>query len=269
MKKFLVLYFLTILALNCFSQNSSWTPSTNLLYSTPITTTKVGIGTSSPSYVLHVKNNSTGWTNIVENNGCLVYSAYALSSSDGCGMHIRVNNSRSDRYALQIFDGSNYIFHAANNGKIGIGTSNPSNDISVNGTIDATKIGIGTTTPSNDLSVNGIVDATKIGIGTTCIPTGYILAVNGSIKAKEVQVSLDDWCDYVFNKDYKIKSLSEVEAYISLHKHLPDVPSESDVKTNGGINIGEMNTILLKKVEEQMLYIIELNKRIEVLENNK
>ncbi|MDW3192259.1 MAG: hypothetical protein R8G66_07835 [Cytophagales bacterium] len=77
--------------------------------------------------------------------------------------------------------------------------------------------------------------------------------------------SFDDWPDYVFDAEYELTPLEEVEAYISKNKHLPEVPSAADVAEEG-IDLGNMDKTLLKKVEELTLYIIEQNKRIEQLE---
>lgn len=65
----------------------------------------------------------------------------------------------------------------------------------------------------------------------------------------------------MFDKDYKLKNLSEVEKFILTHNHLPDVPSTEDVKRNG-VDILEISTILLKKIEELTLYTIELEKKL-------
>jgi len=97
----------------------------------------------------------------------------------------------------------------------------------------------------------------NIGIGTNH-PNGYKLAVNGTIRAKGVIVDTG-WADFVFADDYKLRSLDEVESHIKKFKHLPDVPSEKEVKENG-VEIGEMNKILLQKVEELTLYMIEMKK---------
>ncbi|MGB4850578.1 MAG: hypothetical protein WBP41_21810, partial [Saprospiraceae bacterium] len=72
--------------------------------------------------------------------------------------------------------------------------------------------------------------------------------------------------DYVFAPDYKSLSLSEVERFIQLHHHLPNIPSASEVEENG-LAVGEMQSKMMEKIEELTLYIIELNKRIESLEN--
>jgi hypothetical protein len=71
--------------------------------------------------------------------------------------------------------------------------------------------------------------------------------------------------DYVFEKDYKLPSLKAVEKHIAANKHLPGVPSASEMKKNG-VDLSEMNMTLLKKVEELTLYMIEQNKKIEALE---
>ena len=88
--------------------------------------------------------------------------------------------------------------------------------------------------------------------------------VDGEVRARKVTVNLDSWSDFVFKNDYKLMPLSDVEAYINAHKHLPGVPSEADVKTDG-VDLAEMDKILLQKIEELTLYIIELEKEINEL----
>ncbi len=88
----------------------------------------------------------------------------------------------------------------------------------------------------------------------------------GKIGCKElVVVDPTKWADFVFDKNYKLKSLAEVETFYTLNKHLPDVPSEADIKANG-INTAEMDATLLQKIEELYLHLVEQNKRIEKLE---
>jgi hypothetical protein len=96
----------------------------------------------------------------------------------------------------------------------------------------------------------------NVSIGTID-PKGYKLAVNGSAIATSMTVKLNSaWPDYVFKKEYKLPTLTEVKDYIEKNKHLPDMPSEKQV-TDNGLNLGEMNRILTKKVEELTLYFIE------------
>ena len=104
-------------------------------------------------------------------------------------------------------------------------------------------------------------------INTSYIPSGYHLAVGGKIIAEEVLVELQTaWPDYVFKTDYKLPSISELNAFIKENSHLPGVPSQKEVSENG-ISLGEMNGILLKKIEELTLYIIQQDERIKRLEN--
>ncbi|MEP0265970.1 hypothetical protein [Dokdonia sp.] len=107
----------------------------------------------------------------------------------------------------------------------------------------------------------------NVGIGTSSFVDGndtYRFSVNGKIRAHGVKV-YTTWADYVFENDYDLKSLEEVEDFIKQNGHLPNVPSEAEVLENG-IELGAMNAKLLEKIEELTLYIIELNKKIEELE---
>ena len=88
--------------------------------------------------------------------------------------------------------------------------------------------------------------------------------IDGTVFAREINVQTNVWADNVFHSDYKLKSLNDVETYIKENNRLQDVPSEKEVKENG-INLAEMNALLLKKVEETMLYVIELKKQNEQL----
>lgn len=106
----------------------------------------------------------------------------------------------------------------------------------------------------------------NVGIGTTT-PGSYKLAVEGTIGARKVKVTQQaNWADFVFEPEYELPSLQEVEAFVRKHKHLPDIPSAKEVAEEG-VDLGEMNKLLLQKIEEQMLYIIELNRKIELLSN--
>jgi hypothetical protein len=91
------------------------------------------------------------------------------------------------------------------------------------------------------------------------------LTVDGQILARDIRVSISTgthWADYVFDKKYKPMPLADVEKYIQKNKHLPEIPSEADVKKDG-VDLLEMNVALLKKVEELYLYTIELKKESE------
>jgi hypothetical protein len=92
-----------------------------------------------------------------------------------------------------------------------------------------------------------------------------IVRINGKLIAKEITVKTDVWSDFVFEKEYKLLSLNELEKYINNNKHLPDVPDAGSVIENG-INVAKMNVVLLQKIEELTLYLIEQEKRIKELE---
>ena len=104
-----------------------------------------------------------------------------------------------------------------------------------------------------------------VAIGTQRIPGDYKLVVNGAVLATSIDVLLyDKWPDYVFDKEYKLRSLKETEAFIAKNNHLPEVPSEAEIAQKG-INVAQMNATLLKKVEELTLYMIEMQKQNEQL----
>ena len=104
-----------------------------------------------------------------------------------------------------------------------------------------------------------------MGIGTTDTQ-GYRLAVAGNVVAEEVKVALQvNWPDYVFDKEYELPSLEQVEKHINENGYLMHMPSASEVEENG-ILIGEMNAKLLRKIEELTLYTITQEKKIKLLE---
>jgi hypothetical protein len=105
----------------------------------------------------------------------------------------------------------------------------------------------------------------RVGIGTS--DPDAQLAVKGDIHTREVRVDMNGSAgpDYVFDDTYDLSSLETVEAYIKEHKHLPEVPSAKEMDENG-LNLKEMNLLLLKKIEELTLYIIQQNKKIAELE---
>jgi hypothetical protein len=102
----------------------------------------------------------------------------------------------------------------------------------------------------------------NVGIGT--FNPEDKLTVNGRIKANEIRVNGQQIPDYVFEPHYRNLSLSELEAYIKKYKHLPEIPSAREAEKNG-IELGEMNKILLKKIEELTLHLIEQDKEIKAL----
>ncbi len=104
--------------------------------------------------------------------------------------------------------------------------------------------------------------------GNICIGTANKtadLTIAGKISSREVEVTIDAGADFVFEENYPIKNIEEVEAYIKENKHLPEIASASEMEKNG-IELGEMNIKLLQKVEELTLYLIEQNKKMKKVE---
>ncbi len=95
-----------------------------------------------------------------------------------------------------------------------------------------------------------------------------LLSVNGKILAQSIYVNTDPnvWADYVFEKNYKLMNLEEVEKFYLQNKHLPGVPSAKEVQENGD-NLVETDAVLLKKIEELTLYIVELKKEVNELKS--
>jgi hypothetical protein len=104
----------------------------------------------------------------------------------------------------------------------------------------------------------------NVGIGTAT-PNAK-LAVNGNIRAREIKVETANWPDYVFTKDYQLLSLKETEQHIKDKGHLPGIPSAEEVKTNG-VDLGDMNAKLLKKIEELTLHLIAIEKENKAMAN--
>lgn len=126
-------------------------------------------------------------------------------------------------------------------------------------------VGICKAVPTAKLDVNG--DA-KIG-GTLTVDNFDIdqltltsFVVTDKLEAGMIEVkNINKWKDCVFQNNYNLMSLKQIEAFINRHKHLPGIPSEKEVLEKG-INVGEMNALLLQKIEELTLYVIELEKKI-------
>lgn len=115
-----------------------------------------------------------------------------------------------------------------------------------------------------------VVNTNQMEIGTnSALPAGYKLGVGGKVICEELKVKLQSsvWPDYVFAQDYKLASLTEVEKFIQQNKHLPNIPAASEIEKNG-LEVGDMQKRMMEKIEELTLYIIDLQKQIDVLKIN-
>lgn len=133
-------------------------------------------------------------------------------------------------------------------GNVGVGASHQNHRFNVEGTSRFT----GAVTMQSSLTV---------GSGMRC-------DAQGNMKVKRLRVTLTDWPDYVFGEGYRLRPLAEVEEYVKEHNHLPDVPSAAEVEAEGA-DLGEMNKVLLQKVEELTLYIIDLQRQINEMKSNR
>jgi trimeric autotransporter adhesin len=157
---------------------------------------------------------------------------------------------------------------ATNATAIGFSASAPnSNTMILGGTgANAVSVGIGTSAPYAKLTVIGDV---VVGDGSLTInkPTGYSMYVQKGILTEKVKVAVvnsTNWADYVFENHYKLMPLSEVESFVKKEKHLPGVPSASEL-IKSGLDLGEMQAKQMEKIEELTLYMIELKKDVEKL----
>nr|WP_299381211.1 fibronectin type III domain-containing protein [Allomuricauda sp.] len=139
-------------------------------------------------------------------------------------------------------------------------------DAASNESVDSNIVTVTTNTASGGSSVWSESGSTasytgEVAIGTSSVPSGYKLAVDGHIRTREIRVDQDTWPDYVFKEDYDLPSLEEIQEHIEKNGHLPNIPSAKEVEANG-MDVGEMNKLLLEKIEEHTLYILEQQKEI-------
>jgi hypothetical protein len=189
------------------------------------------------------------------------------SGTNGDGLKV-IANSIGNAFAINNTSGG--IYTVRNDGRVAIGnTTSPDYaklNINMNGTGQA--INVYDVTSGNTNKVNFRVDnsgKTIIGYQTQNSNGNHanaLCTVNGKFVAREMYVTIFNWSDFVFNKDYKLMPLNEVEQFILKNKHLPDVPSENDIKKSD-MNIAEINATLLQKVEELYLYTIDLKKELD------
>jgi len=196
-------------------------------------TNRLGIGTADPKVNLQIGN---------------IWTFYDGSTNKIIGRNSYWNGSNFERiqqgFASQItFDGDgNIMFHTAATGSAGSNISSW-NTVAVknNGTV-----GIGTTDPGDfKLKVDGVINCKEL-----------VVTAGGQNKGGD-----DEWPDYVFGDDYTLRSLDEVASYIEQHQRLPEIPSAADVAEKG-VSMLEINTLLLKKVEELTLYILQQNEKM-------
>jgi len=102
----------------------------------------------------------------------------------------------------------------------------------------------------------------KVGIGVSA--PDELLTVNGTVHAKEVKIDVTGFADFVFDQNYKLMPLHQVEQFVKANSHLPEIPSFAQVSKNG-VSVGELQNKLLQKIEELTLYVIEQQKELDQL----
>lgn len=229
-------------------------------------TGNVGIGTLAPVTDLNVYNPTS--TGIIQ-----VESPYSGTSGiRNIGVIQLQNSTTGDQYYLGIRkNGANHeVIQSVFDATAGTWRAFCYFNVATrkyeirNGVQDIEFKNTGNTTFSNAGNVLVNAGAVGIGMGTTPIPSGVKLAVAGKVACKEVEVTLTGFPDFVFKSDYKLRSLYDVEQFIKENNHLPGVPSETEV-IQKGLNLGNMNSILLQKIEELTLYMIDLKKENDFL----
>lgn len=218
---------------------------------------RVGIGTATPAEMLNVTGNV-----LIGGTTKLHGGLYSLSITSSDTAAAYVVDLPTDTLSGRAFGfgatGESYIrgiFYS--NGFIGLGPGYMTRDTFF-GRSTANTIRIGSNydgSGAGNLIVNG-----KVGIGTTDLGT-YNLAVkgDGGIGCQSLTVTNTGWADFVFSEGYKLPSIEEVEQFIRENKHLSGIPTETEVKQRG-VNVGEMTSKLLQKIEELTIYMIDIKK---------
>ncbi len=131
------------------------------------------------------------------------------------------------------------------------------------------KVGIGQNDPDSKLHITTALDKNThpliIDKRMQGMTTPYKLLEldnNGLLYAREIKVNLDSWPDYVFDANYRLMPLNELQAFIELNNHLPNVPTACEMEEQG-INIAESNVMLMEKVEELTLYLIQVKEQLD------
>jgi len=260
MKQFLpITLSFILLATTCSAQFTAGTPGNTVLTHNG---DNVGIGTSTPTAPLSVigpGSNGDGVLNVQSStpnaSGTLIRDGfYAYVSQDNSGSFYQSWGMR-----LNGTDNLWYRIYSATAKYL------PYMQISTSGTIAFGGSASNATTDANPtLNAAMTIDAAtgSVAIGTSGAQ-GYRLAVNGGVIGTSVTVKLfSDWPDYVFRPSYRLPPLGELEAYVKANRHLPDVPGAAEVEKNG-LNLGEINKVLVKRVEELTLYVIEKDKQLQ------
>lgn len=223
----------------------------------------IGIGSTSPASKLDIKIGSSETVRMLDftDGNYRVGSVEKLSSNDGVGLVLSGYTKTSVTEANPTLVLKGYTKDLAPNNEYDAAVT--VRGYNVEDDTELQNIPIFKVLNAHSVAHLTVAASGNVGIGTSSPDSK--LAVNGTIHTKEVKVDLIGWSDFVFEDDYDLPSLTELESFILKNKHLPDVPTEAEVLENG-IMLGEMNAKLLQKIEELTLYLIDQNKMIENLQ---
>ena len=205
------------------------------------------------------------------------FAAFNVSTSIDNGISIetaipnlfglRVKVKSDNDYAAQIFgsNSSNMTFAVSGSGKTtiynsAVGLTNTAFSVNTGTTENFSVKGNGSTVINYNVATN----SDKVFVVKNGSQTLMQVTNEGILRSRGMKVNTQTWADYVFEKDYELRSLDEVKAYINENGHLPEVPSTAEV-TENGVDVAQMNEILLKKVEELTLYLLQQDAKIKDL----
>jgi hypothetical protein len=168
------------------------------------------------------------------------------------------------------FSGQDKLYPHCPEVKVGIGTTIPRVSLDVRGRTYLNKTFLGLADP-NTIN-NNLYFHLKAPFESSVTDRTLFLIENGDrklfeinnsglVRAREIKIDVLSWADYVFEKDYPLMPIVELEQYIGLNGHLPNIPSEKEVLENG-IDVAQMNQMLLEKIEELTMYVIDLQKQV-------
>lgn len=212
---------------------------------------------------------------VLNQTGMFVTTSHTADLNYNTKLAVDRNNTK----ALAVYNNttSSENFVVFGDGKVGVRTNAPEAQMHVINPFISGNVGLKITTAGFDQEIGLIsemgnplgknfVGGTRASDGT--FTEHFVVYADGSVRARDIKVTLGDLLhgDYVFEKNYNLMPLNELENYVKLNSHLPNVPSTAEVEKNNGINLGEMSEKQLVKIEELTLYIIELNKKMNALE---
>jgi hypothetical protein len=256
----------------------------------------VGIGISSPTTTLHLKSDANTYirfdklsTNqeaglVFGINGSSDFYLWTDNGNNSLKIEASGLNGESDETPRVEFPFTNKnILLGLSGGKVGIGLNSPSATLDILGVSGSegdrnfrVQYRDGGYLTNTEFSALSHIPTLAGGNGWTALYAkqgsaskagvfeGDVL-IYGNLKTKEVKVTINDFPDFVFENDYKLMPLNELEKFVKKQKHLPEIAPAKEMEANGA-DLGNLNSKLLQKMEEMTLYMIEQNKKIQALE---